>query len=106
VLALLALVTAGCGGSSKGAASTTTATHFSVTTHGRYRYPPVLVDNFMRTCTSGSNAKAAYCSCTLDKLSGTVSTRDFARIGLSGGKVSQRIRRAITQAARACAGKL
>jgi hypothetical protein len=48
----------------------------------------------------------AYCACTLDKLSNTVSTADFARIGLSGGKIPTRIRRLITQAALACRDKL
>jgi hypothetical protein len=35
-----------------------------------------------------------------------VSTQDFTRIGLSGGKVSPRVRRAIKQATIACANKL
>jgi hypothetical protein len=66
----------------------------------------VLIDNFMRSCTRSGQAKQAYCACTLDKLSNTVSTRDFTRIGLSGGKVPSRVRRAIKQASAACADKL
>jgi len=53
-----------------------------------------------------SNVTQAYCACTLDKLSNTVSTADFARIGLSGGKIPPRIRTLITQAAVACRDKL
>ena len=110
-LAAVALAAAGCGGSSKSAVTTTVATTnptgtASVTTHGRFSYPAVLIDNFMRSCTRSGQAKEAYCACTLDKLSNTVSTQDFTRIGLTGGKVSPRVRRAIKQAATACADKL
>ena len=110
-LVAAALAAAGCGGSSKSAVTTTVTTTnptgtASVTTHGRFSYPAVLIDNFMRSCTRGDQAKQAYCACTLDKLSNTVSTQDFTRIGLSGGKVSPRVRRAIKQAATACADKL
>ena len=111
LLAAVALVAAGCGGTSKSAVTTTVTTTnptgtASVTTHGRFSYPAVLIDNFMRSCTRGDQAKQAYCACTLDKLSNTVSTPDFTRIGLLGGKVSPRVRRAIKQAATACADKL
>jgi hypothetical protein len=78
----------------------------SVTTHGRFHYPSVLVTNFMQSCTRTDSAKEAYCACTLDKLSNNVSTQDFARIGRSRGKVPPRIGRLIKQAAHACAGKL
>jgi hypothetical protein len=110
-LAAVALAAAGCGGSSKSAVTTTVTTTnptgtASVTTHGRFHYPAVLTDNFMRSCTRGGQAKQAYCACTLDKLSNTVSTQDFTRIGLTGGKVSPRVRRAIKQAATACADRL
>ena len=115
-LAAAALAAAGCGGGGSKSAVTTTVTTIatttnptgtgSVTTHGRFKYPAVLIDNFMRSCTGGGQAKKAYCACTLDKLSNTVSTQDFTRIGLSGGKVPPRVRRAIKQAAAACAGKL
>jgi hypothetical protein len=113
-LAAVALAAAGCGGGSKSAVTTVTTIATttnptgtaSVTTHGRYHYPAVLIDNFMRSCTRGGQAKEAYCACTLDKLSNTVSTQDFTRIGLTGGKVPPRVRRAIKQAATACADKL
>jgi O-acetyl-ADP-ribose deacetylase (regulator of RNase III) len=114
-LVAVALAAAGCGGTSKSAVTTTVTTTAtttnptgtaSVTTHGRFSYPAVLIDNFMRSCTRGGPAKEAYCACTLDKLSNTVSTQDFTRIGLSGGKVSPRVRLAIKQASAACADKL
>jgi len=113
VLAAIALTAGGCGGG-KSAATTTlgtvaTATNPSgptVTTHGRFHYPTSLIQNFMRSCTRGDTAKQAYCACTLDKLSSNVSTRDFARIGRSGGTVPARIRRLIRRAAAACLHKL
>jgi hypothetical protein len=113
--ALLALAAAGCGGGGDKSAATTITTIVtatgptettSVTTHGRFHYPQALVDNFMKSCTSNGVAKRAYCACTLDKLSNNVSTRDFTRIGTSGGQVPPRIRRLIRQAAVACADKL
>jgi hypothetical protein len=108
---------AGCGGgSSKSAATTTVTTTIatvtnptgtaSVTTHGRYHYPPALVRSYMRSCTKGDKAKRAYCACTLDKLSNNVSVADFVRVGLAGGKLPPRMRRLITKAATACADKL
>ena len=105
----------GCGGGDKSAATTTvttiaTATNptgtASVTTHGRFHYPRVIIDNFMKSCTNGKKDRVAYCGCTLDKLSNHVSVQDFARIGLSGGKLSARMNRLIRQAAVACADKL
>lgn len=114
--AALCLVAAGCGGGKTSATATTTITTVgtvtnptgssSVKTHGRFNYPAVLVTNFMRSCTRGGQVKEAYCACTLDKLSNSVSTQDFARIGLSGGKVPTRIRRLIRRATIACADKL
>lgn len=117
LLACLALAAAGCGGGGDTSALTTTVTTItttatttsstpSVTTHGRFHYPPVLVNNFMTSCVRSDQAKQAYCACTLDKLSNTVSTQDFARIGLSGGTVPPRIRTLIRQATIACANKL
>ena len=104
------LVTAGCGGGgSKSAATTTTnatdTAATTVTTHGRFRYPVSVSQNYMRSCMK-NNVTRAYCACTLDKLSNHVSTSDFARIGLSGGKIPTRIRRLIAQAALACKDKL
>jgi hypothetical protein len=116
VLVGVALVAAGCGGGSKSAATTTvtktiaTTTNptgtASVTTHGRYHYPPQLVKSYMQSCTKGDTSKRAYCGCTLDKLSNNVSVADFVRVGLAGGKLPPRIRRLITKAAVACADKL
>jgi hypothetical protein len=112
------LVAAGCGGGgSKSAVATTTVTKtlttnptgtaagVTVTTHGRFHYPATVTENYMRSCMK-SNVTQAYCACTLDKLSNTVSTADFARIGLSGGRIPPRIRKLIRQAAVACANKL
>jgi len=113
------LVAAGCGGGgSKSAVTTTTVTKtltttssttgsagVTVTTHGRFHYPAAVTENYMRSCMK-SSVTQAYCACTLDKLSDTVSTGDFARIGLSGGKIPTRIRQLITKAALACRDKL
>lgn len=115
--AFLVLAAAGCGGGGDSKSAATTVTTIvtaatnptgtpSVTTHGRFHYPPVLVNNFMRSCLRGGKAKQAYCACTLDRLSNNVSTQDFTRIGLSGGKVPPRIQRLIKRAAVACADKL
>ena len=60
----------------------------------------------MKSCTNGKQKRVAYCGCTLYKLSDDVSVQDFARIGLSGGKLSPRMNRLIRQAAVACADKL
>jgi hypothetical protein len=115
---VLGVAAGGCGGgdgSEKSAATTTVTTiatatsptgTASVTTHGRYHYPQVIVDNFMKSCTNGRQNRVAYCGCTLDKLSNDASVQDFARIGLSGGKLSARMKRLIRQAAVACADKL
>ena len=110
----LALSACGGGGDDEeSAASTTTTTtttsstiSTTATTHGTFTYPAVVVDNFMQSCTAVKPARRDYCGCTLDKLSENVSVDDFRDIGLSGGKVSQRIQRAIAQAATACADKL
>ena len=111
------LVAAGCGGGSKSSVATTTVTKtltttnptgtaaVTVTTHGRFRYPAAVTQNYMHSCMK-SNVTQAYCACTHDKLSNNVSTGDFARIGLSGGKIPQPIRKLITQAALACRDKL
>jgi hypothetical protein len=115
---VLCVAAAGCGGGGgkNSSSATTTVTTIettttptgtaSVTTHGRFHYPAVVVDNFMKSCTNGIKKRQAYCGCTLDKLSNTVSTQDFARIGLSGGKLGPRIQRLIRNAAVGCANKL
>jgi hypothetical protein len=108
-----ALAAGGCGGGRSAATTVTTvatttspSSATTVTTHGRFHYPRSLIENFMRSCTRGDTAKQAYCACTLDRLSNNVSTRDFARIGRSGGKVPPRIRGLIRRAATACIHKL
>ncbi|MFL5917211.1 MAG: hypothetical protein ACJ74X_00680 [Gaiellaceae bacterium] len=117
VAAAVVLVAGGCGGGDdKTTAQTTTVTKTltttnptgtaSVTTHGRFKYPEAVTSNYMRSCTQNGQVKEAYCACTLDKLSNTVSTGDFARIGLSGGKIPARIKKLIRQAALDCADKL
>jgi hypothetical protein len=112
----MSFAVAGCGGggdeeksaaaTTTSATTTTTTIGTTATTHGKFTYPAVVVDNFMQSCTAGKPARRAYCGCTLDKLSENVSVDDFRDIGLSGGKVSQRIQRVIAQAATACADKL
>jgi len=113
------LAAAGCGGGgSKSSVATTTVTKtltttnptgtaagVTVTTHGRFHYPATVTENYMRSCMK-NNVTQAYCACTLDKLSNTVSTADFARIGLSGGQIPSRMRALIRDAAVACADKL
>ena len=111
------LLVAGCGGGGSKSSATTTVTKtltttnptgtaaVTVTTHGRFRYPASVTENYMRSCMK-SNVTQAYCACTLDKLSNTVSTADFARIGLSGGRIPSRMRALIRDAAVACADKL
>jgi hypothetical protein len=107
---VLALATVGCGSSSKPEAQIATATNptgtAAVTTHGRFHYSDTVVGNCMRSCLKNSSVTRAYCACTLDKLSNSVSTGDFARIGLSGGHIPPRVRRLIGRAAVACRDKL
>jgi hypothetical protein len=113
---LLALAVAGCGGDGDKSAATVTVTTIesttnptgtgSVTTGGRFHYPQVVIDNFMKSCTNGMENRRAYCACTLDELSDSVSVQDFARVGQSGGKLPPRIQRLIQQAAVDCADKL
>jgi hypothetical protein len=65
-----------------------------------------VVNNFMKSCTNGIEKRRAYCACTLEELSKSVSVQDFARIGLAGGKLPPRIQRVIQEAAVACADKI
>ena len=114
--AALALAAGGCGGGGSKSTATTTVTKIvtatnptgtaAVTTHGRFHYPDAVVSNYMRSCLKNGSVTKAYCACTLDKLSDTVSTADFARIGLSGGRIPPRMHRLIRRAAIACADKL
>jgi hypothetical protein len=116
VLAALAVTAAGCGGGGKSVLATTTVSKTTtatnptgtavVTTHGRFHYPDAVVRNYMQSCLKNSSVTQAYCACTLDKLSNSVSTADFARIGLSGGHIPPRMRRLIRRAAAACVNKL
>jgi hypothetical protein len=121
IVLLLLLALSGCGGGEKSAATTTvertvtaeattstssTTTSVSVTTHGRYHYPDAVIENYMNSCMAGDSKKEAYCGCTLDKLSNDVSVRDFAEVGLSGGKLPPRINRLIRKAALDCVDKL
>ena len=103
------LLAAGCGGS-KSVRSTTPAvtrpTSSTVTTTGRFHYPPVLVRTYIRSCLNEGAVKRAYCACTLDKLSNNVSTADFMRIGLARGRIPPRIKRLMTRAALDCSDKL
>jgi hypothetical protein len=103
----LALVAAGCGSGGKSAATTKPATTMNTTTavtvSGKYRYSPKVIRSFMRSCTRGNTAKEDYCACVIDKLSNSVSTRDFARIARTGRAVP-RVARAIRRAAASCAG--
>jgi len=102
--ACLAVVAAGCGGG-KSAATTTapTAPTTSIAVSGTYRYSPKVISSFMRSCTQGNAAKENYCACVIDKLSHSVSTRDFAHIARTGRAVP-RVQRAIRLATAACAG--
>jgi hypothetical protein len=114
--AVVVLAAAGCGGGGSKSAATTTVTKIvtatnptgtvSVTTHGRFHYPEAVVRNYMQSCLKNNSVTQPYCACTLDKLSDTVSTADFARIGLSGGRIPPHVRRLIRRAAIACADKL
>jgi hypothetical protein len=110
-LLLLGLSACGGGDGEESARETTTVVTTvtgpaSTTTEGKYDYPPVVVNNFMKSCTNGIRKRRAYCACTLDELSKSVSVQDFARIGLAGGKLPPRIRRVIQDAAVACADKI
>jgi hypothetical protein len=110
-LLLLGLSACGGGDEEESARETTTVVT-TVTgpapprTEGEYDYPPVVVNNFMKSCTNGIQKRRAYCACTLDELSKSVSVQDFARIGLAGGKLPPRIRQIIQDAAVACADKI
>ncbi|MBW8742458.1 MAG: hypothetical protein JF623_07485 [Acidobacteria bacterium] len=101
--------THGAGSSSVSTSTTATGAGNNVVTHGRYHYPPVLIRNYMKSCVGaagGGSKKRGYCACTLDKLSNNVSTRDFAEIGLSHGRIPPRIKRFMTNAVADCANQL
>jgi hypothetical protein len=109
VAAAAVVALAGCGGGGKSTApgtivtTTTTTTSVTVTTHGRFHYSPALERSYMKACTKNGTVTEAACACTLDKLSNSVSTRDFSRMTLTG-VIPPRIRKAIVRAANACRG--
>jgi hypothetical protein len=102
VVALLA----GCGGgggkssSSQTTGTIATATNPTGTSAARSRYPKELVRTYMQACTQGGQIKESVCTCTLDRLSSSVSTADFRR--MKNGTVPPRIRAAIVNAAKQC----
>ena len=51
-----------------------------ITLTGKYRYPPQVIAAFMQGCTQGKQARENLCACVIDKLSYTMSSRDFARV--------------------------
>ena len=91
-----AVLLAGCGGGGSSSAQATTTT-----TQDRFRYSVALRQSYMKACTRGGAVKESVCTCTLEKLSETVSTQDFRRMSLSG-KIPPRIRSAITTAVEDC----
>ena len=102
---------AGCGGGSKSAQTTTGATTLMTTnptgtSAGRFQYPATVTKNYMSSCLASPKTTRAYCSCTLDELAKSVSTKDFERIGRAGGQIPARIRTLILRAAHDCRDKL
>ena len=100
----LALVAAGCGGGKSSATTsspTTTSTGIRITLTGKYRYPPQVITAFMQGCTQGKQARENLCACVIDKLSYTVSIRDFARV--LAGRAVPRVKEATNRAKAACA---
>jgi hypothetical protein len=97
----LALVAAGCGSGGKSSATTTATNGIRITLTGKYHYPPRVIISFMRSCTQGKEARRELCACVIDKLSYSVSNRDFA--GVRAGRGVQRVKRATTRATAACA---
>jgi hypothetical protein len=95
----LALVAAGCGG--KSSATTSSSTTTGITLTGKYRYPPQVITAFMEGCTQGKQARENLCACVIDKLSYTVSNRDFARV--RAGQAVPRVKEATRRATAACA---
>jgi hypothetical protein len=97
-------VAAGCGGGKSSATTssrTTTSTGTRITLTGKYRYPPQVITAFMQGCTEGKQARENLCACVIDKLSYTVSNRDFARV--RAGRAVPRVKEATRRATAACA---
>jgi hypothetical protein len=100
----VALVAAGCSGGKSSATTsspTTTSTGTGITLTGKYRYPAQVITAFMQGCTKGKQARENLCACVIDKLSYTVSNRDFARV--RAGRAVPRVKEATKRAAAACA---
>ena len=100
----LALVAAGCGGGKSSATTsgpTTTSTGIRITLTGKYRYPPQVITAFMQGCTQGKQARENLCACVIDKLSYTISNRDFARV--RAGRAVPLVKKATKRATAACA---
>jgi len=95
----LCLAASGCGGEKSNVTTTV------ITVSGTYRYPPSVIRSFMQSCTKEKPKFATLCACVIDKLSYTVSNREFARI-LSVGKAVPRVRRAAARATAACRNEL
>jgi hypothetical protein len=55
----------------------------------------------MQGCTQGKQARKNLCACVIDKLSYTVSNRDFARV--RAGRAVPRVKEATKRATAACA---
>jgi len=95
---------AGCGGGTSSATTsspTTTSTATRITLTGQYRYPPRVITAFMQGCTQGKQARENLCACVIDKLSHTISNRDFARV--RAGRAVPRVKEATKRATAACA---
>jgi hypothetical protein len=82
-------------------ATTSTPTGIRITLTGKYRYPPQVITAFMQSCTQGKQARANLCGCVIDKLSYTVSNRDFARV--RAGRAVPKVKSATKRATAACA---
>ena len=94
---------AGCGGKPSATTSrpTTATTGTRVTLTGKYRYPPQVITAFMQGCTQGKQARDNLCACVIDKLSYTISNRDFARV--RAGRAVPLVKEATKRATAACA---
>jgi hypothetical protein len=100
----VALVATGCGGGKSSATTsspTTTSTGIRITLTGKYRYPSQIISAFMQGCTQGKQARENLCACVIDKLSYTISNRDFARV--RAGRAVPRVKDATKRATAACA---
>ena len=89
----VALVAAGCGGGK--------STGSRITLTGKYHYPPQVIAAFMQGCTQGKQVRENRCACVIDKLSYTISNRDFARV--RAGRAVPRVKEATKRATAACA---